>query len=131
MGYVDALKIKDTIHVAERDQNGRRLLQKFPAKYTMYAKHPSGDYTSLYGDPLIRYDYATYKEFIKEVRSARPGSLFEHDVNPVFRFLEDNDGKQGIMCFTLYDNRSDKYLDGDYWFRFFGLKPTKYKIDKR
>ena len=90
MGYVDALKIKDTIHVAERDQNGRRLLQKFPAKYTMYMKHPTGDHLSLYGDPLLRYDYSTYQEFIKEVRAARPGSLFEHDVNPVFRFLEDN-----------------------------------------
>ena len=90
MSYVDALKIKDTIHVAERTKDGRRIIQKFPAKYTLYMKHPTGDHISLYGDPLIKYEYGSQNEFMKEMKSARPGSLFEHDVNPVFRFLEEN-----------------------------------------
>ena len=90
MTYVDALKIKDTIYIAERDKNGRRLIQKFPAKYTMYVKHPTGDHLSLYGDKLLKYQFGSFQEFNKEVRLARRGSLFEHDINPVFRFLEEN-----------------------------------------
>ena len=88
MSYTDALKIKDTIHVVERDKNGRRIIQKFPAKYTMYVKHPSGDHVSLYGDPLLKYEYSNQRQFEKEVKAVRPGSLFEHDIKPVFRFLQ-------------------------------------------
>ena len=69
MSYVDALKIKDTIHVAERDKNGRRILQKFPAKYTLYMKHPTGDHVSLYGDALLKYEYGTQSEFIKKMKN--------------------------------------------------------------
>jgi hypothetical protein len=103
-------------------------------------------------EPWSRVDYIEYVYYDKKFKSGRITVKYSvprmdylriHNANneispfgiPIdtthFRFLEDNDGKQGIMCFTLYDNRSDKYLDGDYWFRFFGLKPTKYKIDKR
>lgn len=90
MSYIDALKVGDTIHIAERDANGIRKIQKFPAKYTMYVKHPTGDCLSLYGDKLLKYEYGTYKEHNKEVKQTRPGMLFEHDINPVFRFLEEN-----------------------------------------
>ena len=90
MTYVDALKIKDTIHIVERDRNGIRKIQKFPAKYTLYVKNSKGAYTSLYGDSLLKYEMNSYMEHKKEVDIARPGTLFEHDINPVFRFLEDN-----------------------------------------
>jgi len=88
--YVDALKVKDTIHIAERDANGNRKVHKYPAKYTLYKKNPNGKHLSLYGDILQEYTYGSYEEHNKAVQSAAPGSLFEHDINPCFRFLEEH-----------------------------------------
>ena len=89
MSYVDVLKIHDTIHVVER-RNGKRIFQKMPAKYVFYAKNAKGTFTSIYGDSLIKFETSSFKHFQKEVRSVRPGNLFEHDINPVIRFLENN-----------------------------------------
>lgn len=90
MTYVDALKVKDTIHVVERDVNGQRKIQKFPANYTLYMKQANGNHTSIYGDTLKEYKFTSYQAHNNEVKQARPGILFEHDINPVFRFLEEN-----------------------------------------
>jgi len=89
MSYVDVLKIHDTIHVVER-RNGKRIFQKMPAKYVFYAKSPKGTFTSIYGDSLIKFETSSFKHFQKEVRSVKSGNLFEHDINPVIRFLENN-----------------------------------------
>lgn len=89
MSYVDVLKIHDTIHVVER-RNGKRIFQKMPAKYVFYAKNAKGTFTSIYGDSLVKFETSSFKHFQKEVRSVRPGNLFEHDINPVIRFLENN-----------------------------------------
>lgn len=89
MTYVDALKVDDTIHVVER-RGGKRIFQKCPAKYVFYSKHPKGQYKSIYGDNLIKFETSSFRHFQKEQKSIREGALFEHDINVVIRFLEDN-----------------------------------------
>ncbi|KKM23877.1 hypothetical protein LCGC14_1610810, partial [marine sediment metagenome] len=89
MSYIDVLKVHDTIHVVER-RNGKRIFQKMPAKYVFYAKNSKGTFTSIYDDSLIKFETSSFRHFQKEVRSVRAGNLFEHDINPVIRFLENN-----------------------------------------
>ncbi len=89
MSYIDAIKIKDTIHVVER-RNKKRIFQKFPAKYIFYAKTPKGQFKSIYGDPLYKFESNSFSHFQQERKNVREGALFEHDINPIFRHLEDH-----------------------------------------
>lgn len=100
MTYVDAYHDakRSTIHVAERDAHGQRHLLSFPANYTMYYTHPSGGARSMYGDSLKKFTCNDGQKFRREVgriesitdRNGKPKhKIFESDVNPVFRLLED------------------------------------------
>lgn len=89
MSYVDAKKISDAIHVVER-KDGKRIFQKFPANYVFYAKNKNGKATSIYGDPVTQFRTSSWKKFQSESGSVRRDAIFESDINPVFRFLEDN-----------------------------------------
>ena len=92
MSYVDAVwdRDKDLIQVVERDPKKGRLYQTFPAKYLFYHQDPKGKYTSIYGDKLSKVTARSYKEFQKETRIHSNQKLFENDINPVFRCLEEN-----------------------------------------
>lgn len=92
MSYVDAIydKTTDRIHVAERDSTGNRHLTEFQAKYVMYYPDPRGKYTSIYGDPVTKVVCKTQKEFRKEQAIHSNKQLFETDINPIFRCLEEN-----------------------------------------
>lgn len=89
MSYVDACKIADTIHVVER-VNGQRIFKKAPAIYKLYLKSKKGEYTSIYGDKLAKFETNTYKEFQKEKQGISDYNLFEDDYDAITRHLEDN-----------------------------------------
>jgi len=91
MSFVDAMHDKehDRILVVER-VNGERVYNEFPANYVFYYDSPRGNYTSLYGTPVERFACRTMKEFRKEVKMHEGKTLYESDINPVFRCLEDN-----------------------------------------
>ena len=91
MSYVDAFynKEKDLIHVVER-VNGERKYRDLPAKYIFYYQDPKGKYTSIYGEPLSRVAVNTNKAFEKEKRIYGHKRLYESDIKPVFRCLEEN-----------------------------------------
>ena len=91
MSYVDALfdRDKDRIHVVERI-NGVRKYQEFPANYVFYYDDPRGKFRSIFGTPVARFSSRNNKEFRKEVRMQSGKNLFESDINPVFRCLEEN-----------------------------------------
>lgn len=92
MSYVDAIwdREKDIIHVVERDVKKGRIYQNYPAKYIFYYPDPKGKYKSIYGDSLSRISCKNFKEFVKEQKIHSNHKLFESDINPVFRCLEDN-----------------------------------------
>ena len=92
MSYVDAIwkKESDTIHVVERHAGRGRVYQEYPANYIFYHPDNKGKYLSVYGDKLSKVTCKNHKEFQKDQRIYSGGKLFESDINPVFRCLEDN-----------------------------------------
>jgi DNA polymerase elongation subunit (family B) len=88
---VDALfdREHDRIHVVER-LNGRREYREYPANYVFYYDDPRGKFQSIYGTPVSRFSTRNNKEFRKEMRIQSGKQLYESDINPIFRCLEDN-----------------------------------------
>ena len=91
MSYVDALfdREHDRIHVVER-RDGVRRYQEFPANYVFYYDDPRGKFQSIYGNPVSRFSTRNNKEFRKEIRIQSGKQLYESDINPIFRCLEEN-----------------------------------------
>ena len=92
MSYIDAMwnREKDIIHVVERDPKKGRIFQEYPAKYIFYYPDQKGKHKSIYGNSLNKVTAKSYKEFIKEKKIHSGHTLFESDINPIFRCLEEN-----------------------------------------
>jgi DNA polymerase elongation subunit (family B) len=92
MSYVDARwdRDKDIIYVIERDPKKGRIYQEYPAKYLFYYPDQRGKFKSIFGDNLSKVTAKSFKEFTKEQRIHNGHRLFESDINPVFRCLEEN-----------------------------------------
>lgn len=89
--YVDAYHNRETdeIWVVER-QDGERRFVEFPINYTTYYEDPMGDYKSIFGTNLKKFTAKTHKEFQKEIKQLSNRTLFESDLNPIFRCLEEH-----------------------------------------
>jgi DNA polymerase elongation subunit (family B) len=92
MSYVDAFydRERDTIHVVERDNKGQRHFKEYPARHVFYYPDPKGKYQSIKGEALTRVTSKNLKEHRKEVAIHSNKRLFESDINPIYRCLEDN-----------------------------------------
>ena len=91
MSYVDALydREHDRIHVVERTE-GKRVYKEYPADYIFYYNDPRGKFTSIYGTPVARFSARNSKEFRREVAIQKGKQLYESDINPIFRCLEEH-----------------------------------------
>jgi len=91
LSYIDALfdREHDRIHVVER-RDGERRYQEYAANYVFYYDDPRGKFTSIYGTPVSRFSTRNNKEFRKEIRIQSGKPLYESDINPIFRCLEEN-----------------------------------------
>tara|TARA_A100001011_G_scaffold21677_1_gene21771 strand:- start:2941 stop:5577 length:2637 start_codon:yes stop_codon:yes gene_type:complete len=91
MSYVDALFDRDTdkISVVER-VGGQRKFFEYPARYVAYYDDPKGKFKSVYGTPVSRIASKLGKEFKREVHMQSGKRLYESDINPIFRCLEEN-----------------------------------------
>jgi len=91
MSYVDSLydREHDRIHVVER-RDGNRIYREYPANYVFYYDDARGKFQSIYSTPVSRFSTRNNKEFRKEVRMHSNKQLYESDINPIFRCLEDN-----------------------------------------
>jgi DNA polymerase elongation subunit (family B) len=56
----------------------------------MYYDDPRGKFRSIYGTPVSRFSTRNSKEFRKEQAMQKGKQLYESDINPVFRCLEEN-----------------------------------------
>ena len=92
MSYVDAFydRENDTIKVVERDDKGQRHYKDYPAKHLFYYSDPKGKFQSIKGEPLNRVSCKNVKEFRKELAIHSNKKLYESDINPIYRCLEDN-----------------------------------------
>jgi DNA polymerase elongation subunit (family B) len=75
--------------VVER-RDGERRYQEYAPNYTFYYDDPRGRFVSIYGTPVSRFSTRNNKEFRKEVRMQSGKQLYESDINPIFRCLEEN-----------------------------------------
>jgi len=66
------------------------VYQEYPATYIFYYDDPKGKFRSIYGLPVSRFATRNSKEFRKEQRIHSGKQLYESDINPVFRCLEEN-----------------------------------------
>jgi DNA polymerase elongation subunit (family B) len=91
MSYIDALfdRDKDRIHVVER-VDGERVYKEYPANYVFYYDDPRGKFRTIYDTPVSRFSTRNGKEFHKEQRINGNKRLWESDINPIFRCLEEN-----------------------------------------
>ena len=91
MSYIDALfdRDHDRIHIVGRRQ-GERYYEEYPANYVFYYDDPRGKFRSIYGSSVARFSTRNSKEFRKEMAIQRGKNLYEADINPVFRCLEEN-----------------------------------------
>jgi DNA polymerase elongation subunit (family B) len=92
MSYCDAIwdRNKDIVNVVERDPVKGRLYREYPARYQFYYPEPRGKYKSIFGENLTKVSARSWKEYIKEQRIHSNHKLYESDINPVFRCLEEN-----------------------------------------
>ena len=91
MSYIDALfdKEHDRIHVVGRKDH-ERYYAEFPANYVFYYDDPRGKFRSVTGQSVSRFSTRYNKEFRREMAAHRNIQLYEGDINPVFRCLEEN-----------------------------------------
>lgn len=89
--YIDALfdRERDRIHIVGR-RDGERYYDEYPATYVFFYDDPRGRFRSIYGTPVSRFSSRNSKEFRKELRIQSGKQLYESDINPVFRCLEEN-----------------------------------------
>jgi len=92
MSYVDAMwdRDKDVIKVVERDPKKGRIYQEYPAKFIFYYPDQKGKYKSIYGENLSKVSCRNNKDFQKELRIHGERRLYESDIKPAFRCLEDH-----------------------------------------
>ena len=92
MSYVDAIwdREKDVVRVVERDPKKGRIYQDYPARYMFYYPDQRGKYKSIHGESLSKVTARNWKEFIKEQKIHSGHKLYESDINPIFRCLEEN-----------------------------------------
>jgi DNA polymerase elongation subunit (family B) len=91
MSYVDALFSRDDnrIYVVERAE-GQRLYREYPANYVFYYDDVRGKYRTIYGTPVSRFSTRNYKEYSRELKAHSGKKLWESDIKPVNRCLEEN-----------------------------------------
>jgi DNA polymerase elongation subunit (family B) len=92
MSYVDAFfdREQDLIRVVERDDKGQRHYKEYPARHIFYYPDPKGKFLSIKGEPLTRVTSKNVKEHRKELSIYSNKKLYESDINPIYRCLEDN-----------------------------------------
>jgi len=92
MSFVDAYydREDDMIRVVERDDNGQRHFKDYAARHIFYYNDPKGKFQSIKGEPLSRVSSKNVKEHRKELAIHSNKRLYESDINPVYRCLEDH-----------------------------------------
>jgi DNA polymerase elongation subunit (family B) len=91
LSYIDALfdRERDRIHIVGR-RDGERYYEEHPANYVFYYDDPRGKFRSIFGTPVARFTTRNSKEFRKEMAIQKGKNLYEADINPIFRCLEEN-----------------------------------------
>ena len=112
MSYIDALfdREHDRIHIVGR-RDGERYYEEHSTNYVFYYDDPRGKFRNIFGNPVARFSTRHAKEFRKELRFQSGKTLYESDINPTFRCLEEN--YKGIDAPKLHTAFFDIEVDFD------------------
>jgi DNA polymerase elongation subunit (family B) len=77
-GFIDG----DEVHVWEC-VNHKNTLKKYPGIFEFYVEHASGEYTSIYGKTLKKFEFETYRDFTESRKHLlnRGIKLYESDIS--------------------------------------------------
>lgn len=111
MSYIDAYKDQqNVIHVIERE-NGKRVFRDYKSNFVFYYEDKNGLYTSLWNTKCSKYSTTNSKEFRAQiaVQNANGNKIYEKDVNPLFRCLEENYSKNSTpqLNIAFFDIETD------------------------
>lgn len=110
--YIDAYydRKQDTVVVWERVGKERQV-KRYPAPYYFYFEDANGEYTSIYGKKLSRFDAANKNEF--EAAKKRHTKLYESDISPMDKILMNHYYQRDTpdLNYTLLDIEVDYNRD--------------------
>lgn len=111
MSYIDAYKDQqNVIHVIERE-NGKRVFRDYKSNFVFYYEDKNGLYTSLWNTSCSKYSTTNSKEFRAQIaiQNANGNKIYEKDVNPLFRCLEENYSKNSTpqLNIAFFDIETD------------------------
>lgn len=91
MSYISAVRQGDNVVVWERHDNSveGRITKTYPAPYYFYVKDPDGEFISMYGDKLSRFDFDNARQFYhaKKMHDERKIKMYESDIASELRVL--------------------------------------------
>jgi len=115
--YIDAMLDRDgnKIKVVER-VDGLRVFKEYQVDHHFFVTDPRGKNTTIFGDSVLRLNPKTFGEKNKLVKSYTPSKLWESDINPIARCLEQNYlGKADpSLNIAFFDIETDYDLDTGY-----------------
>lgn len=91
--FIDAYhdRDQDLILIVGRDKNDKRFYNTLKPDYSFYyLDYQHGKFTSVFGEPLTKVTANTFKSFQKEQKILSGRKLYESDVKPIFKALEQN-----------------------------------------
>ena len=91
MSYVDAIldSKNEVVKVIER-VDGKRVYKDFQLDHHFYMSAKDGEFNTIYGNAVTKVTPDTKKAKYDAIKTTSPSSLWESDMNPVFRCLETN-----------------------------------------
>jgi DNA polymerase elongation subunit (family B) len=91
MSYISAIRKGDEVLVWERTEAGRDI-KIYPAPFYFYVPDKKGEFVSIYGDKLTRFDFSTSREFYQAKSECDSNNVkrFESDIPPELKVLSEN-----------------------------------------
>lgn len=89
MSYVSAFIEGDEITLIERI-DGERVIRQDDIEFVFYTLDQYGEHQTIFGEGCTKHVCKNRKEFYSAMRQYPKEAIFEHDVNPVFRYLSKN-----------------------------------------
>ena len=108
--YVDAKNIAGIIYVTERTEDGQLEIKTARAPYVAFIEDEYGPYRSITGVKLQRRTFKKRKDLL-EFKDQYKKRVWESDVNPTFRYLEDaypDDNKLPDLHISILDIEVDR-----------------------
>lgn len=109
--YISTIQQGNTVRVWERNSSGVRIEKEYDAPYYFYLEDEEGEYKSIFGKRLSRYDFDDKDEFISMVSrfKSRNIPVYESDISCELKVLSANyyDAKLPVIHMAFFDIEVD------------------------